>query len=115
MADGTNYCIVVTTAGSEEQAHVIAEALVDRRLAACVNIVPKIQSVYRWKGKIAKGEELLLMIKTSRRLFPEVRAAIRELHSYELPEILLTPIDDADSGFLGWLEESLGPAEEVKT
>ena len=108
MSDSVDrYAVVLTTAGSEEQSKTLAEALVERRLAACVSVVPRVLSVYRWKGEISRDEECLLVIKTSERLFPTVREAIRELHSYELPEILMLPITNADPGILAWLRESL--------
>ena len=108
MSDSADrYAVVLTTAGSEEEGKTLAEALVERRLAACVNVVPRVASVYRWKGEINRDEECLLVIKTSERLFPAVREAIRELHSYELPEILMLPITNADPGILAWLGESL--------
>jgi len=95
--------IVLTTAGSDEQARELAGALVDRRLAACVNIVPGVRSVYRWKGEVQQEQEWLLVIKSSRRLFPALRDAVRELHSYEVPELLALPLEDGDPAYLGWL------------
>jgi periplasmic divalent cation tolerance protein len=96
--------IVLTTTGSEEEARKIARALVDRRLAACVNIVPQIESIYRWQEKIDESREWLLLIKTSTDLFPAVRDAIRELHSYDLPECIAVNIENAVQNiFNGWL------------
>jgi periplasmic divalent cation tolerance protein len=106
------FAIVLTTAGSEEQANTLAQELVERRLAACVNILPQVASVYRWKGKIWRDEEKLLVIKTLEENFAAVREAIRELHSYELPEALLLPIADADPGIAAWIRECLGPPQE---
>ena len=80
----TDKLLVLTSAGSEAEARKIAEGLVQRRLAACVNIVPRIQSVYRWQGKVEQAEEFLLLIKTSKPREEQVRAAITEWHSYEL-------------------------------
>ena len=100
--------VVLTTAGSEEQARAIAGALVQRRLAACVNIVSGTCSIYRWKGEIQEEEEKLLVIKSSRRLFPALREAIRELHSYDVPELLALPVEDGDPAYLGWLADCLG-------
>jgi periplasmic divalent cation tolerance protein len=109
MPRADDYAIVLTTAGSDEQAELIARALVDRRLAACVNIVNQTCSVYRWKGEVQRESEQLLLIKTSRERFEQVRAAIRELHSYEVPEVLmLAPLADGDADYLGWLGEQLG-------
>lgn len=103
----TDKRIVLSTAGSEEEARKIANHLVESRLAACVNIVPQIESVYQWEGKVESGREWLLIIKTSAELFPAVRDAIRELHSYELPECIAINIEDGTSEYLDWLADSL--------
>ena len=84
----TDKRIVLSTVGSEEEARKIAHHLVEQQLAACVNIVPKIESVYRWQGKVESNREYLLLIKTSSEKFPQVRDAMRELHSYECPSAL---------------------------
>ena len=102
--------VVLTTAASDEQARGIATTLVERKLAACVNFVPAMQSVYRWRGEIACEQECLLVIKTAADLFQEVCRAIRETHSYDLPEMILLPIADADPDVRAWLEENLSPA-----
>ncbi len=78
--------IVLSTAGSRGEAEKIGNALVERRLAACVNIVPQMQSIYRWEDKVEQAEELLLIVKTTVEKFAAVRDAIQELHSYDLPE-----------------------------
>ncbi len=103
----TDKRIVLSTAGSEEEARNIANHLVESRLAACVNIVPQIESVYRWQGKVESGREWLLVIKTSAELFPAVRHAIREMHSYELPECVAIVIEDGSAEYLQWLADSL--------
>jgi periplasmic divalent cation tolerance protein len=103
----TDKLLVLTTAGSESEARKIAHALVERRLAACVNIVPRIQSVYRWEGKVEEAEEYLLLIKTVKQREEQVRAAIRELHSYELPECIAIPIASGSAEYLKWLSESV--------
>ncbi len=95
--------IVLTTAGSAEEARKLADALVDRRLAACVNVVPKIESVYRWQGKVERAEEWLLIIKTQVSAFGGVRATIEALHSYELPECILLDVTDGDQEYLDWI------------
>jgi periplasmic divalent cation tolerance protein len=102
--------VVVTTVGSEEQARSIAEALVEQRLAACVNILPSVRSIYRWKGKLWDDEELLLVIKTTAGRFQALRAAIQRLHSYELPEILALAVADSDPAVLAWLTSAVGEA-----
>jgi periplasmic divalent cation tolerance protein len=105
----TEFVVIMTTAGSEEQATNLAQELVERRLAACVNIVAQVCSVYRWKGKVWQDEEKLLIIKTAAHLFPAVRDAIRELHTYELPECIMLPVQKADPEILEWLESCLAP------
>jgi periplasmic divalent cation tolerance protein len=99
--------VVVTTVGTEEQANLIAREIVARRQAACVNIVPGIRSIYRWKGKICKDGELLLVIKTLEEEFAGIAATIRELHSYELPEILSFSVVRGEQGFLQWIADSV--------
>jgi len=101
----TDKKIVLTTAGSADEARRLAEGLVERKLAACVNIVPKIVSIYRWKGKVEEAEEWLLVIKTAAG-FEKVRDAIREMHSYELPECLAIAIEDGSHEYLKWLAEA---------
>jgi periplasmic divalent cation tolerance protein len=99
--------VVVTTVGTEEQANLIARELIARRQAACVNIVPAIRSIYRWKGKICKDGELLLIIKTLEGEFEGISATIRELHSYELPEILSFQVTRGEERFLDWISGSV--------
>ncbi|HLX10744.1 MAG TPA: divalent-cation tolerance protein CutA [Thermoanaerobaculia bacterium] len=99
--------VMVTTVGTEEQANLIAREIVVRRQAACVNIVPAIRSIYRWQGKICKDGELLLIVKTLQSEFDGVAATIRELHSYELPEILSFGVSQGDQRFLDWIEGSV--------
>ena len=103
----TDKLLVLTTAGSQVEANKIAEALVERRLAACVNILPRIQSVYRWRDQVEKSEEFLLFIKTKRELAGKLEAAIRELHSYELPELVGLAIESGSEEYLAWIDESV--------
>jgi periplasmic divalent cation tolerance protein len=103
----TDKLLVLTTAGSEVEAQKIAHALVERRLAACVNIVPKIQSVYRWKESVETAEEFLLVIKTMKSRELSVQSAIRELHSYELPECIAVSIEGGSKEYLNWIAESV--------
>lgn len=100
----TDKLLVLSTAGSQAEAARIAEELLERRLAACVNVVGRIQSFYRWEDKLQRAEEYLMLIKTVRAREEQVRAAIRELHSYELPEMISISIDDGSSEYLKWVE-----------
>ncbi|HLW54438.1 MAG TPA: divalent-cation tolerance protein CutA [Candidatus Angelobacter sp.] len=103
----TNARIVLTTAGSAEEARKLAQALVERRLAACVNIVPNIESVFRWQGQVESASEWLLIIKTQAEIFERVRTAISELHSYELPECILLTVSDGENKYLDWIAGSV--------
>jgi len=103
MAELEPISLILTSVGTETQAVEISEELVHRGLATCVNIVPCLRSIYRWKGKVCSDSEYLLLIKTRRALFREVAEAIRELHSYELPEILEVPVGFAEENFHRWV------------
>jgi periplasmic divalent cation tolerance protein len=105
--------VVVTTVGTEEQANLIAREMIARRQAACVNILPGVRSIYRWKGKICKDGELMLVIKTLEGEFEGVAATIRELHSYELPEILSFQVARGEAGFLDWIAGSVDKEAEL--
>jgi periplasmic divalent cation tolerance protein len=103
----TDKLIILTTAPSEAEAGRIAENLVERRLAACVNIIPRIHSVYRWKEAVERSEECLLLIKTTRGNEQQVRSAVREMHSYELPEHIAISIELGSPEYLEWIQDSL--------
>src|SRR5690348_3894973 len=103
----TDKQLVVTTAPNLSEARSLAHALVERRLAACINIIPKIESIYRWEGKVENAVEYLLLIKTTAALFESVRSAIQELHSYEVPECIALRIEDGSLAYLKWLTESV--------
>ncbi|HVO52813.1 MAG TPA: divalent-cation tolerance protein CutA [Solirubrobacterales bacterium] len=98
---------VLTTASSEEEAERIAAALLERRLAACVQVVGPIVSHYRWQGAVEREREWQCLAKTTLARFSEVEEAIRELHSYEEPEIVATPIVAGSPGYLGWLVDNV--------
>ena len=109
MADEQNqgeFVLILVTTGSQEEGERIAQALVDLRLAACVNIIAGLRSIYRWKEKIWDEGELLLLIKTRTALFQQVEGKIKELHSYEVPEIVAVPIIRGSETYLNWLRES---------
>lgn len=103
----TDYVQVLTTTGSEEEAELISEVLVERRLAACVQVAGPVVSRYRWQGKVEEAREWQCLAKTDTTRYREVEAAIRELHSYEEPEIVATPIVAGSPGYLAWISESL--------
>jgi periplasmic divalent cation tolerance protein len=107
----TDKRIVFTTAGSEDEANKIARHLVERRMAACVNIVPQITSIYRWKENVEEAREWLLIVKTTAAAFEEVRDAIAELHSYEVPECICLTIEDGTPSYLDWIGESVSMEE----
>ncbi len=107
MAD---YVQVLTTAGSAQEAERIASLLVDRRLAACVQTTGPIVSRYRWQGVVEEAEEWQCLAKTEAARYPEVEAAIREIHSYEEPEIVATPIVVGSEGYLRWLSAEVRQA-----
>ncbi|HKR95615.1 MAG TPA: divalent-cation tolerance protein CutA [Candidatus Angelobacter sp.] len=102
----SNARIVLTTAGPQEEARKIAHALVEKRLAACVNIVPQIESVYRWQGKVESATEWLLIIKTQASAFERIRDAVKELHSYDLPECIMLEVAEGDKAYLDWLAKN---------
>lgn len=94
---------VYTTYPSIVEAETAGRALVERQLAACVNILPGMVSIYRWQGAIERGEEAVMIIKTRATLAKDVRAAVKEMHSYDTPAILVIPIESVDSEYLSWL------------
>lgn len=95
--------VVLSTVDSIELGRKIANALVEGGLAACVNIIPGVRSVYRWQGRICDEEELLLLIKTTAARFEDVRSRIRGLHTYQVPEVISLPIGAADRDYISWL------------
>jgi periplasmic divalent cation tolerance protein len=99
----------MTAAGSEEEAERIAAALVERRLAACVQVLGPIASTYRWRGEVERAREWLCLAKTAASRYPELEAAVRELHSYEEPEIVAVPIVAGAAPYLNWLREETCP------
>lgn len=96
-------CVVFVTVGKREEAERIASTLVEEKLAACCNLVPAVQSVYRWQGKICRDEETLMIVKTRQALFGALRARVAELHSYDVPEIISLPIAAGHAPYLRWI------------
>ena len=101
------FIVVFVTVGSAAEGERLAQALVEERLAACVNRIPNIQSVYRWEGKVEQSGEELLVIKTGRQLFTALEKRVRDLHSYEVPEIIALPLIEGNEAYLRWLEEQV--------
>jgi periplasmic divalent cation tolerance protein len=99
-----NSIVILITAGSEEEAHKIASLLVNKRKAACVNIVPGVHSLFRWKGKVDSARESLLLIKTRASLLSGIISLVKEIHSYEVPEIVALPIVGGSEDYLKWLD-----------
>jgi len=98
--------VFVTTANNDEAAR-IAEALVSERLAACVNIVARIESIYRWEGKVARDTEALMVVKTTDERYPELERRVNELHSYDVPEVAAVRIERGSEGYLSWLRDAV--------
>lgn len=99
----TDVSIVLVTVGNEEEARRIGRTLVEEQLIACANIVPRIHSIYRWKGEVCTDDEILMIMKTRTAFFPCLRKRIRELHSYEVPEIVSFPVEQGLQEYLDWV------------
>ncbi|HEX3325129.1 MAG TPA: divalent-cation tolerance protein CutA [Solirubrobacterales bacterium] len=104
----TDYLQVLTTVASKPEAEQISAALLDRRLAACVQVIGPLTSRYRWQGDIEEAQEWMCLAKTTASRYPALETAIRELHSYEEPEIVATPIVAGSDGYLSWIGNSVG-------
>jgi periplasmic divalent cation tolerance protein len=108
----TDKIVVLTTCDSEKRAEQLARHLVDQRVAACVNILPKARSIYRWKEKVEDATEWVLLIKSRRDLFAALRTEIQKLHTYEVPEVIALPVVEGNEAYLGWFDGQLtAPAE----
>jgi periplasmic divalent cation tolerance protein len=107
----TDKIVVLSTCDSEEQAALLARHLVEQRLAACVNILPHVRSIYRWNEKVEDSGEWMLVIKSRRDLFVALRAEIEKMHSYEVPEMIALPVVEGSEAYLGWLDHELKAAE----
>ena len=99
--------VVLCTIGSAEEAERLARGVVERRLAACVNVVPGVTSFYRWKGEIARDREWLMVMKTTADRFEALRVALVELHPYDVPEIVELPIQRGHAPYLEWIDETV--------
>lgn len=101
----SDYSVVFMTASSHEEAENIAGNLVSHKLAACVNILPNMKSFYWWDDKVCKDDELLLVAKIKTSLFKDLEKAVKKLHSYDVPEIILLPIENGSNAYLQWMEK----------
>ena len=104
--------LVLTTCGNDDDAGALARALVERRLAACVNAVSKVASTYRWKGEVQQDQETLLIIKTTAPRLAAVEQTIREKSKYELPEVIAVPVQAGSTDYLEWLRESVAELKD---
>lgn len=104
----SEFIVILCTVSSKDEGNKIAGSLVQKRLAACANIIDGISSIYEWKGEICKDEENLMIIKSRKSLFEEIKKEILSLHSYELPEIVSLPITDGLEPYLDWIKENTG-------
>jgi len=102
-----DFIIILITAGSIDEAQQISRALLDQKKVACVNIVPKISSLFWWQGKIDQENEVLLLAKTKKSKFPEIINLIKEVHSYDVPEVIALPIIDGNPDYLEWIEREI--------
>ncbi|MCO4846143.1 MAG: divalent-cation tolerance protein CutA [Sulfurovum sp.] len=107
--EASDYGVISTTTDSKENANAITQLLLEKKLIACVQYTT-IQSAYRWQGKIIKSEEILLQMKTKKSLFEKVQTEIEQLHTYDVPEIIMVPLTGANVPYLQWIEE-----ETIKT
>jgi len=107
MVEEQSKIVILITTGSEEEAHRIADQLLNQRKAACVNIMPKIDSLFWWQGKLDSAQESLLVIKTKASKLKEITELVKKVHSYEVPEVIALPIVGGNEDYLKWLDTTL--------
>lgn len=105
----SEHIVAVTTTSDEASGASLARALVERGVVACVNIVPRVRSIYRWQGTIEDEAECVLLMKTRADRFSELESALGELHTYDVPELIVLPIDRGSAPYLAWLDENAAP------
>jgi periplasmic divalent cation tolerance protein len=111
MREAASARIALSTAGSLEEGRRLARLLVERRVAACVNLVPGLTSIYRWQSAVEEAAEVLLLIKTTAEQLPALEATLRELHSYEVPELLALEVESGSGPYVDWLLDSVGGSD----
>ena len=103
----TDKIVIFSACESRQEAEKIALSLVERHLAACVNLIPGVESIYRWRGAVERSKEFLLVIKSSRELLPDLQAELARMHSYEIPEVVALSIVDGAEAYLSWMDREL--------
>jgi periplasmic divalent cation tolerance protein len=103
----TTFCIIYCTASSEGEGEQISAALVEKKLVACCNIIPDVKSIYQWKNKVESANEVLLVLKSTVNLIPEIKKVITDQHSYDVPEIIAVPVVAGSQEYLEWIKESV--------
>ena len=103
----TDKIVVLSTCASAEEAERLARALLEQRLAACVNVIPGLKSYYHWQGRLETAGEFLMVIKSSRARFDQLRAVLEKAHSYDVPEVIALPIVDGAANYLNWIDTNL--------
>jgi len=106
ISNGGRYRIVLVTCGSLAEARKIARSVVEKKLAACANILPGVESIYHWKGKVERAREVLVVIKTTARRIAELEREVQRSHSYEVPEFIALPIVAGSRKYLSWIQET---------
>ncbi len=109
----TDAIVVLVTASSADEASRLARAVVDERLAACVNLVAGVRSIYRWQGEVCEDQETLLVIKTGRASFARLERRIAELHSYDVPEVIALPVERGAATYLTWIATQVGDDDQA--
>ncbi len=107
MSEEVDALVILTTVERQEDGERLARSLVERELAACVQILPPMVSIYRWQGAVERANEVLIFIKTSRSAYPRLETAIKENHPYQTPEIIALPVEAGSEGYLSWLAASI--------
>jgi periplasmic divalent cation tolerance protein len=107
IRNGGQYRIVLVTCASIAEARSIGRSVVEKKLAACANIVPRVESIYRWKGKVERAQEVLVVMKTTAKRLSELEREVKRAHSYEVPEFIVLPVVAGSHEYLQWLGESV--------